>query len=90
MQTHYKQLTDSQWQIMKTSLPIQSAPKVQGTPLAWGRDALGMGKDSFGKKKKTRSIPQVPRTPPHPEGPMPKASPRKKKKVLLFKIYSHG
>ena len=27
MQTHYKQLTDSQWQIMKTSLPIQRKRK---------------------------------------------------------------
>ena len=44
MQTHYKQLTDSQWQVMKTSLPIQSAPKAslpqrdafgEGMPLAW-------------------------------------------------------
>ena len=59
MQTHYNLLTDSQWQVMKTSLPIQS----EGP-----RDSLG---DSFGKKKKTRSISQVPRTPPHPEGPMP-------------------
>ena len=30
MQTHYKQLTDSQWQTMKTSLPIQRKHALSG------------------------------------------------------------
>ena len=51
MQTHYNLLTDSQWQIMKTILPIQSAPKGSSKGVPW---TFGMGKDSFGKKKKTR------------------------------------
>ena len=44
MQTHYKQLSDSQSQIMKTNRPIQSEGLSKGVP--W----------TFGKKKKTSTF----------------------------------
>ena len=48
MQTHYNLLTDSQWQIMKTILPIQSAPKgsSKGVPWTFGKGFLWKEKEN--------------------------------------------
>ena len=57
MQTHYKQLTDSQWQVMKTSLPIQrkrKRKKTRSIPQGFSEGVPGtLGKtSSFNQKQK--------------------------------------